>query len=141
MAKEFYLKHHTFHIKAIFVALKDIFERNEYADKAIEKIMRANKYWDVRERGFVSDVTYDMVRNWRLLFISSGLEPETKLSDKNLWMIFGTYLVFDGYDLPESNYFKGLNEKKIVSQLEKFHKIRKIRESIPDWLDKMGEKD
>ncbi len=141
MAKEFYLKHHTFHIKAIFVALKDIFERNEYADKAIEKIMRANKYWDVRERGFVSDVTYDMVRNWRLLFISSGLEPETKLSDKNLWMIFGTYLVFDGYDLPESNYFKGLNEKKIVSQLEKFHKIRKIRESIPDWLDKMGEKE
>ncbi len=141
MTKEFYLKHHTFHIKAIFIALKDIFERNEYADKAIEKVMRANKYWDVRERGFVSDVTYDMVRNWRLLFTSSGLEPEAKLSDRNLWMILGTYLVFDGYALPESNYFKGLNEKKIVSQLEKFHKIRKIRESIPDWLDKLGEKE
>ena len=36
MAKEFYLKHHSFHIKAIFNALKDIFEKNEYADKAIE---------------------------------------------------------------------------------------------------------
>jgi 16S rRNA (cytosine967-C5)-methyltransferase len=141
MTKEFYLKHHSFHIKAIFVALKDIFERNEYADKAIEKIMRGNKYWDVRERGFVSDVTYDLVRNWRLLIVSSGLEPDAKLSDKNLWMIFGTYLVFDGYTLPESNYFKGLNEKKIISQLEKFHKIRKIRESIPDWLDKLGEKE
>ncbi len=141
MTKEFYLKHHTFHIKAIFVALKDIFERNEYADKAIEKVMRANKNWDVRERGFVSDVTYDMVRNWRLLFTSSGLDPDAKLSDKNLWMILGTYLVFDGYTLPESNYFKGLNEKKIISQLEKFHKIRKIRESVPDWLDKLGEKE
>ncbi len=141
MTKEFYLKHHTFHIKAIFVALKDIFERNEYADKAIEKVMRANKYWDVRERSFVSDVTYDIVRNWRLLFASSGLEPEARLIDKNLWFVFGTYLVFDGYDLPDSNYFKGLNEKKIVSQLEKFHKIRKIRESIPDWLDALGEKE
>ena len=42
MAKEFYLKHHSFHIKAIFTALKDIFEKNEYADKAIEKVMKAN---------------------------------------------------------------------------------------------------
>ena len=141
MSKEFYLKHHSFHIKAIFVALKDIFEKNEYADKAIEKVMRANKYWDVRERSFVADVTYDIVRNWRLLVAASGVEIDTKLSDNKLWMIFGTYLVFDGYDLPESNYFKGLNEKKVISQLEKFHKVRKIRESIPDWLDKLGEKE
>lgn len=139
MAKEFYLKHHSFHIKAIFIALKDIFEKNEYADKAIEKVMRANKYWDVRERSFVSDVTYDMVRNWRLLITAAGVEG--KLSEKNLWAIFGTYLVFDGYELPESNYFKGSNEKKIISQLEKFHKIRKIRESVPDWLDELGEKE
>lgn len=139
MTKEFYLKHHSFHIKAIFNALKDIFEKNEYADKAIEKVMRANKKWDVRERSFVADVTCDMVRNWRLLMASAGVEG--KLTDKNLWMILGTYLVFDGYSLPESNYFKGLNEKKIISQLEKFHKIRKIRESIPDWLDVLGEKE
>jgi 16S rRNA (cytosine967-C5)-methyltransferase len=139
MTKEFYLKHHSFHIKAIYTALKDIFEKKEYADKAIEKVMRANKYWDVKERGFVSDVTYDIVRNWRLLLAAAGVEG--KLTDKNLWMIFGTYLVFDGYSLPPSTYFKGLNEKKIISQLEKFHKIRKIRESIPDWLDILGEQE
>jgi 16S rRNA (cytosine967-C5)-methyltransferase len=139
MAKEFYLKHHSYHIKAIFTALKDIFENNEYADKALEKVMRANKYWDVRERSFVSEVTYDMVRFWRLLVTSSGTEG--KLTDKNLWLVFGTYLVFDGYSLPESNYFKGVNEKKIISQLEKFHKVRKIRESVPDWLDELGEKE
>jgi 16S rRNA (cytosine967-C5)-methyltransferase len=139
MKKEFYLKHHSFHIKAIFAVLKDIFEKNEYADKAIEKIMRANKYWDVRERSFVSDVTYDIVRNWRLLMVAAGAEG--KLTEKTLWMIFGTYLVFDGYDLPPSAYFKGLNEKKVSSQLEKFYKIRKIRESVPDWLDALGEKE
>ncbi len=139
MTKIFYLKHHTFHIKAIFAALKDIFEKGEYADKAIEKVMRANKKWNVRERSFVSDVTYDIVRNWRLLVASSGVDE--KLSDKNLWMIFGTYLIFDGYELPESNYFKSLSDKKVISQLEKFYKIRKIRESVPDWLDETGEKE
>lgn len=139
MKKEFYLKHHAYHIKAIFTVLKDIFEHNEYADKAIEKVMRANKYWDVRERSFVSEVSYDMIRNWRLLMASSGAEG--KLTEKTLWTVFGTYLVFDGYDLPPSAYFKGLNEKKVISQLEKFYKIRKIRESVPDWLDALGEKE
>ncbi len=137
--KEFYLKHHSLHIKAIFAILKDVFEKNEYADKAIEKLMRANKYWDVKERGFVSDTSYDIIRNWRLLFASSGAEG--KLTEKTLWMIFGTYLVFDGYSLPPSTYFKGQNEKKIIAQLEKFYKIRKIRESVPDWLDELGVKE
>ncbi len=139
MTKEFYLKYHTFHIKAIFTALKDVFENGIFADKAIEKVMRANKKWDVRERSFVSDVTYDMIRNWRLLLTSGGVEG--KLSEKNLWIIFGTYLVFDGYGLPKSEYFKNLNEKKTIAQLEKFSKIRKIRESVPDWLDKLGEQE
>lgn len=139
MIKRFYLKHHIFHVKAIFTALKDVFENGVFADKAIEKQMRANKKWDVRERSFVSDVTYDMIRNWRLLMTSAAVEG--KLTDRNLWMVFGTYLIFDGYELPESEYFKNVNEKKVISQLEKFSKIRKIRESVPDWLDAMGEKE
>lgn len=139
MTKRFYLKHHTFHIKAIFNALKDVFENGVFADKAIEKQMRANKKWDVRERSFVSDVTYDMIRNWRLLTAAAGVEG--KLTDKHLWMIFGTYLIFDGYELPESEYFKNVTEKKVISQLEKFSRIRKLRESVPDWLDAMGEKE
>ncbi len=139
MTKNFYLKHHTYHIKAIFAALKDVFENNVFADKAIEKVMRANKKWDVRERAFVSDVTYDMIRNWRLLNTSAATEG--KLTDKNLWMILGTYLIFDGYELPESEYFRNVNEKKVIAQLEKFSRIRKIRESVPDWLDVLGEQE
>jgi 16S rRNA (cytosine967-C5)-methyltransferase len=139
MIKRFYFKHHIFHIKAIFAVLKDVFENGVFADKAIEKVMRANKKWDVRERSFVSDVSYDIIRNWRLLNTAAGVEG--KLTEKNLWMIFGTYLVFDGYELPESEYFRNVSEKKIISQLEKFSKIRKIRESVPDWLDVLGEKE
>lgn len=139
MVKEFYLKHHMFHVKAVFNVLKDVFANNEYADKAIEKVMRANKKWDVRERSFVSETSYDMIRNWRFLYVASGIEGT--LSDKNLWMIFATYLIFDGYELPESNYFKTVNEKKIIQKLEKLSKVRKIRESVPDWLDELGSKE
>jgi 16S rRNA (cytosine967-C5)-methyltransferase len=139
MIKRFYFKHHIFHIKAIFAVLKDVFENGVFADKAIEKVMKGNKKWDVKERSFVSDVSYDIIRNWRLLTTSAAVEG--KLSDNALWSIFGTYLIFDGYELPESDYFRNVNEKKVISQLEKFSKIRKIRESVPDWLDVMGEKE
>lgn len=140
MTKKFYLSYHKFHIRGIFNILKDVFEQGEYADKAIEKVFRANKKWGNKERAFVADVTYDMIRNWRLLLETA--EVEGALSDKKLWMIFGTYIIYDGYELPnEGDYFKSLKEEKIIAKLEKFQKIRKIRESIPDWLDELGEKE
>jgi len=140
MIKKFYLKHHLFHIKGIFTILIDVFEKGEYADKAIEKVMRFNKKWNVKERSFVADTTYDIIRNWRLLMEAS--RTEGKLSEKNLWTIFGTYLLFDGYVLPDdTKYFKSIDEAKTIAQLEKFQKFRRIRESIPDWLDTLGEKE
>jgi 16S rRNA (cytosine967-C5)-methyltransferase len=141
MEKEFYFKYHQTHIKSIFTVLKDVFENGEYADKAIEKVMRANKKWAARERSFVSDTTYDMIRNWRLLVTSAGLEENKKISDTFCWQLFGVYLIFDGYEIPDSKSFKDINKKKTIQQLEKFFKIRKIRESIPDWLDEIGMKE
>jgi 16S rRNA (cytosine967-C5)-methyltransferase len=140
MTKIFYLKHHQFHIKAVFTALKGIMEKGVYADKAIESVMRANKRWNVRERSFVSETVYDIVRNWRLLVTVADVK-ENALTDNSLWTLFGVYLIFDGYELPESKYFKELNEKKIIQKLEKFSKVRRIRESVPDWLDTLGEKE
>ena len=114
MSKDFYLKYHATHIRSIFNALVNVFEKKDFADKALEKEMRAHKRWDVRERSFVATVTYDIIRNWRLLLAAS--KTEGKLTENNLWNIFGTYLIFDGYDLPESGNFKKINEKKVISQ-------------------------
>jgi len=137
--KEFYLKHHALHIKEIFRALRLILAEGEYADKAIEKIMRFNKNWNVKERTFVAETTYDIIRHWRLLSAMAGVEQ--KINDKNLWPLFGAYLVLYDFRLPESNYFKGVNAQKYADKLERFVKIRKIRESVPDWLDLLGEKE
>lgn len=139
MKKNFYLKHHTLHIKEMFKILTAIFNEGKYADKAIEKVMKFNKNWGPKERSFVADTTYDILRYWRLLSTVSGING--KLNDQNLWSIFASWLVMNGYEIPESNYFKGANAKKIAEKLEKYQKVRKLRESIPDWLDALGEKE
>jgi 16S rRNA (cytosine967-C5)-methyltransferase len=133
------LRDRQLQIKAIFNVLRQVFEKGNFADKALESAMRSHKYWKNYERFFVSETVYDMIRNWRLLGAVANIEEE--LTEKNLWTLFGTWLVLNNYILPESNHFKMVNPTVIMKRVEKLEKIRKIRESVPDWLDELGEKE
>jgi 16S rRNA (cytosine967-C5)-methyltransferase len=136
MKKQFYFDQHKMHMKAVFETLREVFEKGEFADKALEKTMRAHKRWKGYERAFVSETVYDMIRNWRMLITVAGIEPE--LTDRNLWTVFGVWLVLKQYSLPPGNYFKHLNPLSVSKKIEKYNGIRKIRESVPDWLDALG---
>ncbi|HVA98122.1 MAG TPA: RsmB/NOP family class I SAM-dependent RNA methyltransferase [Bacteroidia bacterium] len=139
MKKDFHLKFHTKHILEIFKTLHFIFEEKNYADKAIEKTMRANKKWGVKDRAFVSDTVYDIVRNWRLLLTVAGIENIS--SENNCWDLFGTWLLMRNFELPESGRFNSIHPEKVALKAKKYERIRAIRESFPDWLDKLCEKE
>lgn len=126
-------------LKEVFKTLQYIFVDGNFMDKALEKTMRNNKKWKVRERSFVAETTYDLVRNWRLILTCADTKDE--LSEKNWKTIYGTWLVIKGEDLPESPEYKNCNEQKIISLLKKYEHIRKIWESYPDWLDQRCEKE
>jgi 16S rRNA (cytosine967-C5)-methyltransferase len=49
-------------IEAIEKALVEIFVENRKADKAISGILKSNPKWGSRDRGFIAENTYDMVR-------------------------------------------------------------------------------
>lgn len=137
--REFNLRQFHPQVKEVFKILREIFEEGYFADRAIEHGMRSNKKWRGFERAFVSETTYDIVRNWRLLTIVAAIEPE--LTEKNLWSVFGVWLVMQDYELPQHSHFKGLNPAVIEKKLSKLSKVRKLRESIPDWLDELGERE
>jgi 16S rRNA (cytosine967-C5)-methyltransferase len=101
--------------------------------------MRANKKWGVKDRSFVAESVYDIVRRWR--FLCTVIDQEPSLTDKNLWSILGAWLIIRGDILPESGNFSDINPQKIADKAQKLSKIRKIRESVPDWLDKLGEQE
>ena len=42
-----------------------------------------------------------------------------------------------GYTLPDWKYFENTPVRRIKGKFDEFSKIRKIRESIPDWMDEM----
>lgn len=126
-------------LKEVFKTLQYIFVDGTFMDKAMEKTMRNNKKWKVRERSFVAETIYDLVRNWRLILTCADTKAE--LSEKNWKIIYGTWLVIKGDELPESPEYRDINQDKIISLLKKYEHLRKIWESYPDWLDARCEKE
>ena len=53
--------------EAVADALYEIFEEGRYADKVIEKVLKQNPKWGARDRRFIAETTYDIVR-WHRLF-------------------------------------------------------------------------
>ena len=112
-----------------------IFEQNKYADKVIEKVLKQNPKWGARDRRFIAETTYDIVRWYRFL------QNITEAEENDYWKLLGGWCVLHEVQLPAWEEFKGLNEKRILERNIKMKSTRRFRESIPDWLDTLGEQE
>jgi 16S rRNA (cytosine967-C5)-methyltransferase len=121
--------------EAVVEGLQSIFTDNKYADKVIEKILKSNPKWGARDRRFIAETIYDIVRWYRLFREVSGAEED------DFWKLLGVWCLWNNTEFPDWEEFEGLNRKKIEARYEEVQSDRKIRESIPDWLDELGEKE
>lgn len=123
---------------AVIDALHLIFNEDEYADKVIEKVLRYDKRWGARDRGFIAETTYDIVR-WKRLYteIAEAHEPYTR---PHLFRLFSVWCVLKGIRIPDWKQLEGTPERRIKGRFDELSKIRKFRESITDWMDELGEK-
>lgn len=113
--------------------LYEIVEGNRYADKVIEKVLKRHPKWGARDRRFVAETTYDIVRWYRLFTTLTGTD------EKDYWALFGAWCMWKKIDLPDWEELDGLDKSSFYEGYDKAQHIRKIRESIPDWLDTLGE--
>lgn len=120
-------------------ALNEIFNENQYADKVVEKSLKRDKRWGARDRKFVAETIYDIVR-WKRLYneIAGTKEHFTR---ENLWKIFEVWAVLHNIPLPEWNQIGDVPARRIRGMFNELQKERRFRESIPDWLDALGEKE
>ncbi|WP_417290060.1 RsmB/NOP family class I SAM-dependent RNA methyltransferase [Corallibacter sp.] len=119
--------------------LTQIFNEGQYADKVIQQLLKRDKRWGSRDRAFVAETTYDIVR-WKRLYaeIADVKEPFNR---DNLWRMFAVWATLKGIKLPDWKYFDNTPSRKIKGRFDELSKIRKIKESLPDWLDELGEKE
>jgi len=123
---------------AVIDALNLIFNKNEYADKVIEKVLKYDKRWGARDRAFIAETTYEIVRYKRLYAeIAEVSEPYSR---PNLFRLFAVWAVMRGIPLPDWKQLEQTPIRRIKGRFDELSKTRKIRESYPDWMDAMAEK-
>ena len=70
----------------VIYTLDNIFNNNIYADKAIEKTLKSNKKWGSKDRGFIAETCYDIVR-WKRLY-SEIADIKSPYNSNELWKFF-----------------------------------------------------
>jgi len=115
-------------------SIKLIFNENEYADKVVEKALKRDKRWGARDRKFIAETIYEMVRWKRLYNEIAGTKGH--YTRENIWKNFAAYAVLKGYKIPDDwHQLAGTPTRRIKGMFDDLQKERKFRESIPDWMD------
>lgn len=124
---------------AVIDSIRDIFNEGVYADKAVEKALQRDKRWGARDRKFVAETIYDIVR-WNRLYAEIA-EVKVPYDRNNIWRLFSVWCTLRGIPLPDWNQIGDVPLRRIKGRFDELSRIRKFRESIPDWIDELGVKE
>ena len=120
-------------------SIKLIFNEGEYADKVVQKALKRDARWGARDRKFVAETIYEMVR-WKRLY-NEIAGTKSHYTTENVWKNFAVFAILKGYKLPDWNQLQDVPERRIKGKFDELQKIRVFKESIPDWLDELGVKE
>lgn len=118
-------------VDGVAQALNSIFNEGRYADKVIEYLFKEQKKWGARDRRFVAECVYDVVRNYRLLGELSG--------SKDPYKLLGVYFILHDTALPPWDEFREIDKNLVRQKWNECKTNRAIFQSIPDWLDALGQ--
>lgn len=120
---------------AVVDSLQQIFVEKKYADKVIEKTLKLDSRWGARDRKFIAETTYDIVRWYRFFRSVSSAKGD------DFWTLLAVWCAAHDIQLPDWKEFDGVNYRLLRDRVNENHPVRKIHESIPDWMDEIGEKE
>lgn len=103
------IKIHKPLLNGIANSLAQIFNEDRYSDKVLEKLFKQNKQWGSRDRKFIAESVYDIVRHYRLL-------SHLAQSKNNYWFITSVYFVLKNIELPDWPEFKHVNKELILTE-------------------------
>lgn len=124
-------------VAAAVTALQQIFDQHQLADRVVSQLLRSNKKWGSKDRRFLANTIYELVRWYRLYYEILGQVPQ---EDNDWWRLIGIHWCLQGVDLPDWTIFEELDATVIQERYTTFQAERAIAQSIPDWLDALGQR-
>jgi 16S rRNA (cytosine967-C5)-methyltransferase len=126
-------------VAAVIEALETSFGKGFYVDKVLERILKSNKKWGARDRAFIAESTYEIVRWWRYLWELMGKEPSLKR--KELYKLFGLWWLNQGYNLTDWHQWDDLKEYDLNRSKRSMSKDTGVLQSFPIWFDELAQEE
>jgi 16S rRNA (cytosine967-C5)-methyltransferase len=125
------MKMHRILAEAASGITKSVFKEHKVLDHALAAAFEENPKWGKRDRGFIAETVFEVVR-WRRALGFLADSEETNAMCAAQWGRMG-------YEIPDWWTFKGLQADEMKArESDLAAQPRAVRESIPDWLDELG---
>ena len=114
------------------------FQEKKYADKVIERLLKAHRKWGSQDRQTVSEIFYNIIRWKKRLeyYMGEGVKPN------NVYKLILVYLLWSKSHYKKFEEFDGIKVADILTKLKKGTVPTKAIEfSIPEWLAETLEKE
>ncbi|MBZ0198142.1 MAG: RsmB/NOP family class I SAM-dependent RNA methyltransferase [Ignavibacteriales bacterium] len=135
-------------ITAIINCVEGTLRDGRYAEGVINYVLKSNPKWGARDRSFIAGAAYDTIRNLRLYAYAVSVENSAPfvsgyplISSEDINKTVYSRLFLNGFIDKDTLEDLKLNPDEVSQRFEAGKKIRKIRESVPDWLDELGTKE
>jgi len=111
---------------------KSVFREHKVLDHELATAFEENPKWGKRDRNFIAETVFEVARWRRALSFLVDSEETTALCAAQ-WVRMG-------FELPDWWTYEGASaEEMIAREADLAAQPRAIRESIPDWIDQLGE--
>ena len=111
--------------------LAQVFEHGRVLDRELDGLFRRNPKWGKRDRNFVAETSFEVTRWRRSLGFLAG--------DESIEALCAVQWMRGGLEVPE--WWPSHPDEVTAREAELSSQPRAIRESIPDWLDELGERE
>ncbi len=111
--------------------LEQVFEHGRVLDRELEGLFRANPKWGKRDRSFVAETAFEVTRWRRALAFLAG--------EESIAALCAAQWIRSGIQIPE--WWPSHPGEVVAREAELPSQPRAVRESIPDWLDELGERE
>lgn len=112
--------------------LEEIFQDKRPADKCLEFAFKNNKQLGARDRALIAETVYEILRYFELYAYCANTRT-------NFWHIIASYFIIQDQKLPAWSEWQNLNIALIQKLYKEAQQQRLLRESIPEWLDELGQ--
>ncbi len=126
------MKMHRLLAEAAATIAKSVFRDHKVLDRELAAAFEENPKWGKRDRSFIAETVFEVVR-WRRALSFLAESEETNALCAAQWCRMG-------YEPADWWKYKGRPAAEISArESELADQPRAVRESVPDWLDALGE--